>query len=569
MRRALLLFAVFLLACAFPTPPARAQFAACDHDYVATFDVPAIAGDPSWSAGTIECVEFFRFQFETPHGTRWVRGVGDVNVDTMIVPGGVDAIREGARRAVARLPDLGDYKINNVTILIAFSTAEHLEEPPEARTVAWTLPGVADGVPECHVTFFMLNDWSVDSEVPHGVAHEMFHCVQDATLTEAQNLTKSGGGLWWSEGSAELFAAAAIGSPTRFNRAAQFNGAVADGVPLTRLSYAAAVFFYWRYQNEGLGFLIPFLMRMSTDGSADAQDAALRSTMSEEQMLDFAEAYDDSRISYPGGSALNFGAQVDGETWRIDSTSTHRATLEPFVIRVGWAEYACGRWGNALNDANVAARSGPAWADWPSETDGRGGGARYRTVAIHTGDEAGELRLRAERREACTACMAASVIDRCLVGRWRQSGGGPVEYLRARGIPFTHTNVDPLVLTMNDDGTFQTGGANLDVGTRTVDSHGHVMESESQGRVQASFGRWSADGGRISGCFDGGGSGSGTTRSSAAGYTITTPFSSPDVGGTSGGTSYTCSATTFTTSQPTRYGPMTYTFTRETPPPPE
>jgi hypothetical protein len=37
--------------------------------------------------------------------------------------------------------------------------------------------------------------------------------------------------------------------------------------------------------------------------------------------------------------------------------------------------------------------------------------------------------------------------------------------------------------------------------------------------------------------------------------------------GASGATSYTCSDTTFTTSSPTRYGDMTYTFTRQSPPP--
>ncbi|WP_395645188.1 hypothetical protein [Terricaulis sp.] len=566
MRRALLLFVVLLAASIFPATPSRAQFATCDHDYVASFDVdvPGL----TWSAGTIECVEFFRIEFETPHGTRWVRGVGDVNLSTMVAPGAIDAARDGARRAVQRFSALGDYEIDNTTILLAFSTGELLTEPPEAQPMAWT---VSADAPECHVTLFLLNDWSVDVEIPHSITHELFHCVQEGSLTEAQRATMRGGGAWWGEGTAEMFAGAVIGRPIRWNRAAQFDEAVAEGIPLTRLTSSAAVFFYWLYQRDGLGSIMPFLHAMAESNSEAAQNAALRNVVSEEELLQFAEDYDDREINYPNGGPLAFGARVEGATWRIDATSTQRVPLQPFVITVGWAEYACGRWGNSVNDANAAARNERVvgWGDWPAETDARDGGARYRTVAVHTGAERGELRLRAERRESCTACMAASVIDRCLVGRWRQTGGGPLEYMRSRGVPITRANVDALVITLNDDGTFQSGGANIDVETRTVDHHGHVMESDSEGSVRPSHGRWSAEAGRFSGCFDGGGGASGQTVASAGGYAMTTPFGSADLAGTGGGTSYTCSATTFTTSSPTRYGPMTYTFTRETPPPPE
>jgi len=163
--------------------------------------------------------------------------------------------------------------------------------------------------------------------------------------------------------------------------------------------------------------------------------------------------------------------------------------------------------------------------------------------------------------------MEASVIDRCLVGVWRQSGGGPLEYLRRRGVPITAAAISPLELSMNDDGTFSTGSVGMDVEMQTADNHGHVMRGEGAGTTDATRGRWSAEDGALQGCFDSGGQATGNTRLEAEGHVRNSPWNGGSMAGVSGGTTYTCSESTFTTSSPTRYGPMTYQFSRVAPPP--
>lgn len=568
MRRALVLLLVLLLASLTDVQPSRAQFVTCDHDYVASFDVPEIHGVPGWSAGTIECVEYFRFSFSTPHGTRWIRGIGDVNVSTMLAPGAVAAVESGARRAAQRFAALGDYNIENTTILMAFSTAESLaNEPASGRTAAWTVPAdhTTPAYEECHVTMFLLNDYSTDVEIPHAVAHELFHCVESATLTPAQFATSSGKAGWWVEGAAELFAAAVIGNDNvRWDRAAQFQEAVEDGTPVFDMSYSAAVLFWWMYDQYGLGALMPLLREAPEDGSAAAQRRFLRSAFDEGEWLQFVKAYLNRSIPYPNAGASRLGEPPDGETWTVESNGTHERELEPFVISLGWAEYGCGLWGNNVSEANAETKHGEAWARWPAQTDARSGSrVRYRVAAIHTGDEPSELRLRAERRASCEACMTRTTIDRCVVGAWRLTGGGPGEWLQRQGIPFTRMNISEFTITMNEDGTFTTSPFNSDFRAEYGE-----MAGSGAGGTQGTTGRWAAEEGRLYGCTDSGGSSSGTVTVESSRGSRTAPYSRGGLFGTEGSSTYSCSATTFHTEHPMeRGGPMTHTFTRLSPPP--
>ncbi len=569
MRRAIFLLFVLLAVSILGAPPSQAQFAACNHDYVRTFDVPAYGTSPAWSAGTIECVEYFRFSFSTPHGERWIRGVGDVNVDALLTPGAVRAVEDGARRSAQRMEALGDYRIDNTTILITFATSEPISaERKEGQAAAWTMPGQGPESAECHVTLFLFGDYSASGEIPYMTAHELFHCIQKASLSEAQNNSAAAYGLWWIEGSAELFAAAAVGEQARWNNASSFDDAVRSERPLYAMTYEASVFFYWRHQHEGLGALMPFLRGMAGDPSEAAQRGAIRSTVSDDTLLDFAQAYDDREITFPGGRALAFGARVDGPTWTISATGTQRRTLKPFVIMPGWADYACANWANTASEANVEARDqrGRDWGDWPAETNARDtDGARYRSIAFHTGEENAELTLRANRTAACGSCLERAEIDRCVVGRWQLTGGGPGEWLRSQGMPFTRMNISDLSISLNEDGTFSSEGFNVDFRIEHRDRAG-----EGQGSTQPTTGRWAAAEGRLYGCFDSGGASEGTVTVESPRGRGAAPYNRPGPFGASGSTTYTCDDTTFYTEQPMpRGGPMTHTFTRQTPRLPE
>ena len=193
---------VAFVALAFSVEPSQAQFAECNSDYARTFEVNA--GDTRWSPGTIECVEYFRISVSTPRGPRWIRGIGDINVGALLTPGAIRAVEAGARRSAERMSSLGDYRLDNTSILMAFDVStpaelsdEHTQAWKEGGAAAWTMPGQGPEGAECHVTLFLLGAWSAAVEIPYMTAHELFHCVQEASLSEAQHTAL---GEWWIEG---------------------------------------------------------------------------------------------------------------------------------------------------------------------------------------------------------------------------------------------------------------------------------------------------------------------------------------------------------------------------------
>lgn len=569
------LFGFCLLSASGQSQPASR----CDAEYLDGFDIVEGSGASrrvTWDTPEIECVEYFRFAVSTPGGSRIFRGIGDVNIADALRPGDIGRIEAGARRAADELAALGDYQIANVTILMSEVGSDLISEEimlPDGRrkhagAAAWTW--VSDTTPrsECPVTLFVFDRFDRE-DLQYTAAHEIFHCVQYASLRHEQMWTSAS---WWIEGSADLFAAMVVADKdASWDRAPEFRAAVEAQRPLYAMDYEAAVFFFWYYQRNGAAALMPFLRSMAASSSDSAQRSAIRSRINDDALIDFAKAFDDGQIRYPDGEALDFGARIDGNRWTIDTTSTQRAGLKPFVIMPGWTDYQCGLWGNRITPdrTNLAVREEEStdWNSWPAETDCRERGSiRYRTVAMHSGDTNAALTLRAERRIACEGCIVEEArIDQCVVGVWQQTGGGPTEWLRANGfpIPFSRNQQESIRMTMRDDGTFTSEGFDIDYQLAIPDRRGTIY-SDARGRIAGTAGRWSASDGELKACFDSGGQG---------GSTITTRYPegrswsgySPSGGlaGHSGGSRYSCSETTLTTSHDTGMGtPMTYTFTR-------
>jgi hypothetical protein len=144
-----------------------------------------------------------------------------------------------------------------------------------------------------------------------------------------------------------------------------------------------------------------------------------------------------------------------------------------------------------------------------------------------------------------------------------------MDYIRNIGIPqVTRDAMGKLVLSMSDDGTFVSRGVPIDYQIQVQGNDGDVITSDAFGDIQGTNGRWSAEGGAITACFDGGGESSATTVTTVRGQTMVIPHSGGGLAGINGAASYTCSDTTLTTSTPmSGGGTMTYTFRRLTPPP--
>src|SRR5690606_23438510 len=102
---------------------------------------------------------------------------------------------------------------------------------------------------ECRIAVYLLSVGATVEHAAYVIAHEFFHCVQEASLSPAQ-MGSSGagtgvGGDWWIEGSAEWFAALSLPELGPLDdRIHRFDSVSAD-TPLYEMAYEAVVFFLW------------------------------------------------------------------------------------------------------------------------------------------------------------------------------------------------------------------------------------------------------------------------------------------------------------------------------------
>jgi hypothetical protein len=544
--RARVLIALVLAAFFAALPrPAAAAFGDCDDPaYLGNFGTE----ESALVTTSITCVVAFDIGFTAPEGPRRIRAIHDAAADWLVSDPSLSALQEGVRHAIAAFASLGDYAIDDVTILIVEDTALPLSDPASrddgmlAGTDSYRqASGARRG--ECYVTLFALQAVGMDpANIGFVVSHELFHCVEGATLSDPQMQTATGGGAWWAEGAAELFAATAIlGIGDIAGRSAAFARTVGERVPLYDLDYAAAVFFYWFEAERGMGQLIPFLRGMAGEDADAAQRAAMRGALAPEDWLRFAEAYADRAIRHPQGAGLTYVTD-EGREIVFEENRTERLALDPFVLEMGHARYACGLWANtgAPDEAALGAReeAGRDWGRWPGEVDAREGRpGRYRWAALATGDGRLTVRIEAERRASCAPCAGSDRVDACLVGTWTQSGGGAVEWMRAQGIPIVSAMVSEQIVTYEGDGSYFTLPFSVEMVERFESRDGPTI-AEARGGATASGGRWSAEGGMLNVCQESGGM-SGTVTMNTPRGSGTLPVSQPGAGTLN--LSYSCS----------------------------
>ena len=322
----------------------------------------------------MNCVIEFEFSFETPGGTRHIRGIRDASSDWAIGPGALANVERGARRSVTALALLGNYRIGDVTILMLDNAYETSDLTGDDGHTGAVTSGLSDDH-ECIVTSYLLGPAGEGDGVAYNVAHEIFHCIQIASLSPEQSATATGGGAWWAEGSAEYFAGLALPELGDIHgRAAEFDNGVADEQALNEQSYGMAVFFHWFHARSGPGQLMTFLAGMAPSPGAGAQHDAMRAAFSDADWLRFAQDYSDRNITHSSGAALALNPP-GGEVLVFDGNVTRRLQLSPFTIALGTAEYDCGRWTNRVTpgDGLLSAQDigGGAWSDYPEEVDAR------------------------------------------------------------------------------------------------------------------------------------------------------------------------------------------------------
>ena len=95
-------------------------------------------------------------------------------------------------------------------------------------------------------------------------------------------------------------------------------------------------------------------------------------------------------------------------------------------------------------------------------------------------------------------CQAPPSIDNCLIGTWKQTGGGAAEWMR-QNLKMAQPTAAPAAgtLTFNSDGTFSTSRVDSKA---EVTAPGTSMRATGQMNAQAS-GTWSAAGGTLTLCM--------------------------------------------------------------------
>lgn len=163
------------------------------------------------------------------------------------------------------------------------------------------------------------------------------------------------------------------------------------------------------------------------------------------------------------------------------------------------------------------------------------------------------------------------VIDQCLIGNWRQTGGGPLEWVKHNmpmgKVQMPRAEVTPLELTLKPDGRFETNNVAIDLEFYRPDDSTTTEYDPVTGKARAqaapTTGYWGIKGGMLQACFDTGDRTTGVLTASIPKHSVTTPFGFAGAAGADGAVSYSCDGNSFKTFQPMPRGePMQYEFTR-------
>ena len=472
---------------------ARADFADC-----------ASAGylsgvDDRMGGVALACDEAVRFSIETPGGRREVRIIYSTADLSSGLLDFVAEIRQGVEQSAATLRRIGEGTTADITIWAA-----HLAHPSDSLgdIDAQTSP-LRGPRSECVIALYP------GGNTRFVTAHEFFHCVQFATVGDKTDLSVS---TWWVEGSAEWFANLAYpGSGNSAGDVATFDAVSAD-TALTAMSQESVVFFFWLGEAFGPSMVMALMDAMPSGGGETRQQDALAGLLSEEDFVQFAQAYLDRQIRAPGGAIAS--SPFPGNIYVYSDSREHRLEADRFVLARFQLEVACGAWSVSREDEHGRWRAskdeGP-WRDLPDHIDVSGSDPEtWRVAAFAVDNEGFSVDLRLER-DPCRQCTEIVVADdgpaACLIGTWNLASGGYgaqiEESLRETGLFETMDYPDmESVLIINSDGTYEMPGPpeGYNAGIRTPE--GDLFTGLGTLSMQ-SGGHWSIDGDRLLLCETG------------------------------------------------------------------
>lgn len=521
--------------------PARAHaFGDCtDAAYLSAFNVTGRVAscqsrdlDPLQFNGQTRNVRIFRLH-RPWHGDdeRWI---GDINATLAQISFALESLGPGL-------------DVKDISIHLSDHVATGIDRGAHAVTSFGT--GLTA---ECPIVVYKTETRTSTEDFASVLAHEIFHCVQEETWPEKSSESAAD---WWVEGSAEYFAQLVVpGNRTTRTFITQFGGTSPDTslyAPL--MDYENVVFFDWLHSRGGGDAVVRFLN--SVPNTANPLPF-LQRTVPTADWVDFIETYAQHRLTAPDGQPINPAPPsrymlVEGES---GDTSLATDAYRSLLVEARFPEQ--GRYEITIDGSDALrtkiSRGGGAWQDLPLTIDACTDQSRAVLYAVTT-QEPEYFTLNYRRVEPCSACEVARRTDRCLVGAWTLTGGGPVEWLRANGMgDRVEIDVSELSVRMRSDGRYVT--APVDV----------LLEAEQDGLVingvgtgTEATGTWSAGDGVLNICPQ-------TAQITATVTTASQSMTQMFGAGPEMQMTYTCAGNTLSTLLDIGHGlpPMPFTYTR-------
>lgn len=450
-------------------------------------------------AALLNCVELASFSIPTGRGP--IAGViyGNPDANRFLVA----QMQAALITSGAALQSIGPFGSEPVEVYI--SPTEYVPSPDGENAAAATLPSldIGPGNPEtCIIAVFSgVYSWPVN----YLTAHEFFHCVQWNEFFDQMEADRAG---WWYESSADWFASIVFQGGGALDRwVAEFD-ANSSEEPLTRMTYANVVFFWWLSQSFGPLRVMDLIGNMPV--GAASQDDALAATLSEDEFLAFVQDYLDQKIRQPGGRVIPSVPTVD-VIFNTRRGGELTITAPRFVTYRAGLRFACGEWSTRvveLQGRYGAQRDGQtAWGALPERVVPLAGDdTTYLIAGAATAPDGFSLTIEAEKDD-CSRCVVPDFStgpEACLVGDWHLTSGGMgakigemlADVPELQGIDFP--DLDGF-LTLNADGTF-TIRADDSGSMQVVSDAGEVFGSEMQINMQQQ-GTWSVRRDRLEQCY--------------------------------------------------------------------
>lgn len=266
-------------------------------------------------------------------------------------------------------------------------------------------------------------------KLPNTIAHELFHCVQNATWLKQKLVGNDK--AWWSEASAQFIGHWIFEEPANLAERGTAFATASQTLPLYKGSYYGeeVVLMAWITRGDHIGKLFDFIAAMPTVPGEEAQRDALLKFVGAAGLADFARAYLNGEVTMPSGTAFVPPKQTLSS--EIISSKELKLQVKPFTVFSHDVAFMGGKYyGTTSGSPDLEYKDAPTPnADWKipmmlSIEQGCDADQTLRFGGMATGlggDETYTLSITKE--PGCDDCAVSDTRNSCLNGTWVADAG--------------------------------------------------------------------------------------------------------------------------------------------------